>query len=138
MDTKEQAKRLGQSYLTVAQAAEQLGVHPSTIRRWIDAGLLRAYRVGPKRIALKETDLRRAVAPRTSGTGVDGSKPKIRDHMTKEEQRRGLKALAELERLSAQLAAKYGKPDVEGWVLINEARDERTRHLMEISEGHHE
>lgn len=137
MDTKEQEKRLGQSYLTVAQAAEQLGVHPSTIRRWIDAGILPAYRLGPKRIAVKQSELERVVVPRRlrNGRGRDIGQPKIRDRMTKAEQRRGLKALAELERFSAELEAKYGKPDVESWVLINEARDERTRHLVEISEG---
>lgn len=32
--------------LTPREAARFLGVHPNTLRRWSDAGLLEAYRVG--------------------------------------------------------------------------------------------
>ena len=32
----------------VAKAAEYLSVHPNTIRRWADDGIIRAYRIGPK------------------------------------------------------------------------------------------
>ena len=35
--------------LSVGQAAEMLSVHPDTIRRWAAGGLLRVYRVGPRR-----------------------------------------------------------------------------------------
>ncbi|MBN1855962.1 MAG: helix-turn-helix domain-containing protein [Dehalococcoidia bacterium] len=35
--------------LSTAQAAEMLGVHPNTIRNWADAGLLNAFRIGPRR-----------------------------------------------------------------------------------------
>ena len=35
--------------LSTAQAAEILSVHPNTIRNWADAGLLSAYRIGPRR-----------------------------------------------------------------------------------------
>ena len=35
--------------LSVGQAAEVLGVHPDTLRRWGAGGLLRVYRVGPRR-----------------------------------------------------------------------------------------
>ncbi len=31
---------------TTTQAAQQLGVHPRTVERWIAAGKLRAFRVG--------------------------------------------------------------------------------------------
>ncbi|HEY7062508.1 MAG TPA: helix-turn-helix domain-containing protein, partial [Chloroflexota bacterium] len=48
---------------TVAQAARRLGVHPSTIWRWIDAERLPAYRVGPKNIRIKASDLERMVQP---------------------------------------------------------------------------
>jgi excisionase family DNA binding protein len=129
MDTKDHEKRLGQSYLTVAQAAERLGVHASTIRRWIAAGILRAYRLGPKRIAVKQSDLGRVVVPRR-GDANGVSERKIPGRMTKAQQRRGLKALADARRLREKLAAKYGKSPVEGWVLLNESREERTRQLM--------
>jgi excisionase family DNA binding protein len=35
--------------ITVAEAAERLGVHHMTIRRWIREGRLRAFRVGDVR-----------------------------------------------------------------------------------------
>ncbi|MCH8991003.1 MAG: helix-turn-helix domain-containing protein [Acidobacteria bacterium] len=35
--------------LTVSQAADLLHVHPDTLRRWAAKGLLRSYRVGPRR-----------------------------------------------------------------------------------------
>lgn len=34
--------------MSVAQAAEQTGMHPKTIRRWIKDGILRARRPGEK------------------------------------------------------------------------------------------
>ena len=35
--------------VTVGQAAAILSVHPDTLRRWASAGVLRVYRVGPRR-----------------------------------------------------------------------------------------
>ena len=32
----------------VSEAAEQLGVHTNTVRRWSSRGLLKAYRIGPR------------------------------------------------------------------------------------------
>ena len=133
---KEHEERIGSSYLTVDEAAERVGVHPSTIRRWIDTGRLSAYRLGPKRIGIKHSDLddvprRVTVKPRPVAAGES----RIPGRLTREEQERGLQALENLKRLSAQIAARYGKPDVESWVLIDEAREERTRRLLEISEG---
>ena len=34
--------------LTIREACRLLGVHPNTLRRWTDSGLLRAYRLGPR------------------------------------------------------------------------------------------
>ena len=44
-------------YLSVQQAAERVGVHPKTVRRWIAAGHLTAYRVGPRLIRVNPDDL---------------------------------------------------------------------------------
>lgn len=62
---------IAQPYLTVTQAAEYLSVHPSTIRRWIDRGLLPAYRLGEKRIGVRPCDLARLVAPRPPLQGYE-------------------------------------------------------------------
>ncbi|MBI2872514.1 MAG: helix-turn-helix domain-containing protein [Chloroflexi bacterium] len=34
--------------LTVAQVAALLNVHPNTVRRWAELGVLRALRIGPR------------------------------------------------------------------------------------------
>jgi excisionase family DNA binding protein len=129
---------LSEPYLTVGQAAEQLSVHPSTIRRWIDRGRLTAYRLGEKRIGVRPSDLARLIAPRPPRPGQGGrlgrSERPATPRLTKEEQRRGLQALAELERLSATIAARHGPLTPESWELLDESRDERTRDLMRTVE----
>jgi excisionase family DNA binding protein len=50
-------------YCTVAEAARQLKVSVSTIWRWINAGSLTAYRVGPRRIRIKRKDLKALIRP---------------------------------------------------------------------------
>ncbi len=35
--------------LTVSEVAAWLKVHPNTVRRWSQRGLIKAYRVGPRR-----------------------------------------------------------------------------------------
>ncbi len=37
-----------QGMLTVRDVCQFLNVHPNSVRRWADLGLLRAYRVGPR------------------------------------------------------------------------------------------
>lgn len=61
--------------------------------------------------------------------------PPMAPRLTKAEQRRGLEALAELERLSAAIAARQGKLTPELWELLNRSRDERTRDLLRAVEG---
>lgn len=54
--------------ISAAAAAEELGVHPATIRRMISRGELPAYKLGPKSIRIARSDLdrfkhRRPVTP---------------------------------------------------------------------------
>ena len=56
-------RRSERNYYTVSEAAEVLGVSPSTIWRWIDAGRLPAYRVGLRSIRIKKEDLGLSAAP---------------------------------------------------------------------------
>jgi excisionase family DNA binding protein len=43
------AKPPRQSMLTVDEVAVAIHVHPNTVRQWSDRGLLKAYRLGPRR-----------------------------------------------------------------------------------------
>lgn len=39
---------LSNTMLSVLEVADLLHVHPNTLRRWSDAGLIRAYRISPR------------------------------------------------------------------------------------------
>lgn len=47
--------------LSIAQVADLYGLHPRTVRRYIAAGKLLAYRIGPRMIRLDEDQVRRAL-----------------------------------------------------------------------------
>ena len=49
MATQIAQSRKQRDLMTVGQAAEVLGIHPETLRRWAAGGLLNVYRVGPRR-----------------------------------------------------------------------------------------
>jgi excisionase family DNA binding protein len=60
-----------QGDLTIAQVAEKLGVHKNSVRNWISEGLLPAYRVGPRTVRIRLTDLNAAtVAYKAGGQGI--------------------------------------------------------------------
>lgn len=49
-------------------AADSIGVHPRTLRRWIADGKLTAYRVGPRMIKINLDDLATLVRPINGAT----------------------------------------------------------------------
>jgi len=65
------ARAYAKDYYTVAEAAEALGVSPSTIWRWIKSRRLPAYRVGPKNIRIEKADLEAAVRPAREENSVE-------------------------------------------------------------------
>jgi excisionase family DNA binding protein len=129
---------LADRFLSVGAAAEQLSVHPSTIRRWIDSGRLRAYRLGEKRIGVRRSDLEELATPRPArAVGKDfvaeADLPLPR-RMTQEQQRRALELADEFDRVQEEQLARQGKFTPESWELINQARDERSEQLMRAAE----
>jgi len=125
---------LDEAYLTVAEAAARLRVNPSTIRRWIAKGSLPASRVGQRRVALKESDVAAMIAPIQGMRDVPTlTPPDERPYvppLTPEERQRIEEFLERAERRLAEWREQpSGKPIPPSWVLLNEARDERTEQL---------
>lgn len=124
-------------YVRVAEAAKRLRVSQPTIWRWIKAGRLPAYRVGPKTIRIKVADLanvvqlvgpRREVSPVPSATA--GHAAIEISPMTEEERRRGVAALKEIDDLQERMAAERGgQPFPSSVKLIHKMREERSHDL---------
>ncbi len=57
------AKADESQYYTVPEAARKLRVSSTTVWRWIQAGKLRAFRVGPKSIRIVKEDLEAVISP---------------------------------------------------------------------------
>ncbi len=116
------------SSLTVAEAAKRLGVSSQTIWRWIDRGILPAFRVGPKRVRISVADLAGVRRPRPQRS--ERPDPAPRAEMSPEQQEAGLRWLEEARLTRARMLAKRGGvPFSPSWELINEARDERMADL---------
>jgi excisionase family DNA binding protein len=115
--------------LTVTEAAELLRVAPSTIRRWIRDGDVRAYRVGKRRVGLRRSDLAAVVEP-TRTRGQDDRGGITIPELTEEEWTRGIAAVERL-RERHRAYRESGRTDhvTPSWVLINEAREERSKQL---------
>ncbi len=63
----------GSALLSVPEAARLLGISRTTVSRWIGAGKLPAYRVGPKNIRIKKEDLEKVVQPARPAQQKGGS-----------------------------------------------------------------
>jgi excisionase family DNA binding protein len=120
--------RFKDEYVTVAEAAELLGVAQSTIRRWIREERVPAYRLGDRRILLRRHDLEGLAVPIYPLKEVDLSlRPPL---MTDEEQARAWEALRKLDEFVAEIMKERGgKPFRSVVEDIREMREERTREL---------
>ncbi len=70
----ETARIHDREYYTVPEVARMLKVSPSTVWRWLEAGDLPAYRVGPRAIRISKQDLDTIITPvraRITGAPVD-------------------------------------------------------------------
>ena len=135
-DTPRPRRNSADDFVTVREAAETLGVSPSTVWRWVDAGNLPASRVGPKAIRIRRGDVEAAIRPRQINS-ARGSEWRIytdideaRVPLTSEERRRGLEAVARLEKLAKKiLKRRKGVPLPDSAEIIREAREERSRQI---------
>lgn len=57
----------------IAQAAEYADVHPLTIRRWIAAGRIPGYRLGPKLLKVDLNELEAMLEPIPAAGGPDAA-----------------------------------------------------------------
>ena len=57
--------------MTLQDVADELGVDPRTVRRWIADGLIPAYRLGPQRLRFRRSEVEAfidaSVVPTDSG-----------------------------------------------------------------------
>lgn len=120
----------GAQLLTAPQAARLLGVHLSTIRRWIRERKLPAYRIGEKGVRVRASDVALLISP-LHATPENGEHTSLRGRDRKrrlsvEDQQRGLAILADLE----QLDREFG-PDLlpDSTEFIHQMREERTEEL---------
>jgi excisionase family DNA binding protein len=49
--------------VSIHQAADYADVHPITVRRWVRAGRLRAYRVGPRLLKIDLNEVESMLTP---------------------------------------------------------------------------
>lgn len=129
----------GDELLTIAEATEVLKVGRATLHRWLKAGRLRAYQVGPKAVRIRRGDLQAMMKPAYGGQVSDATEREphaghtlqttIRP-LTEAEVQRGLAALARSQELTARmLAERGGVPFSPSWPLIREAREERAEQV---------
>jgi excisionase family DNA binding protein len=127
-------RALDEEYVTVAEAATLLRVATSTVRRWIREGVVPAYRIGRRRVALKRDDLSSLITP--VGPDMETSDKVVGDQnweprrLTPEERQQALEALDRAQELAKRTyEERGGKLFPPAWITINEQRDERTRQL---------
>lgn len=102
-------------YVSVKEAANILHLHPSSVWRLIDAGVLPAVRFGRRKLMLRRQDLAMAATPASAV-----QKPAT---LTPEERRRALEALDRLAAIrEALFEANEHKLFPPSWQLLDEIR----------------
>lgn len=120
-------------YLTIAEAAELVRVSPSTIRRWIASGKLHPIRPGERTVRIARAELTHngdTRRDREAGSNKVSDSRRWREPIPLEERKRRLAVIERLELLRQEQREKYGIADKEGWEILHELREERTRQLM--------
>ncbi len=121
--------------VTVAEAAKLLKVSIVTVHRWIKRGLLPSCHVGPRAVRIRRSDLEnmiRPMEPKSEHRASQGEPwtPHRTTPYTEEEKQRMLDGMERARKLGEQiLERRGGEPLEEAWIIINEARDERSRQI---------
>ena len=131
--------QLDADLLTIPEAARLLRVSAVTLHRWIKDGRLLAYRVGPRKIRIRRTDLSTMFAP-THREEVTPMKESMRTPadftirpLTDEEVQRGLTALEDAAALGKRILARTGgQPLASSAPIIRKAREERSRRFRDL------
>ena len=125
--------------LTIAETAKLLKVTPTTVRRYISAGQLPAFKVG-RGVRIRKEAIENFLTPVTptcpgATAQEEGGPMRAIERtsvplLTSEEQRQVLAAIEQGKRERAELAARYRELPVPSSVeLLEEARAQRTREL---------
>ncbi len=123
--------------LTTAEAAKLLKISVVTLQRWLKQGRLRAFRLGPRAVRIRRSDLDELLLPLTPEAGhilfetekVYKSLDEI-PRLTEDEKRKQLEAIEAARAFREEVAARRGgKPFSPSWPLIRKAREERSRQL---------
>jgi excisionase family DNA binding protein len=126
------ATRIDDQFLTIAEAADLVRVHRSTIQRMIARGALPSYRIGERGVRIKRSDLESAMlsGARSAGQAEPVDARSLVRPLTEEERRRMKDTIAVLRKLQEEQKQRYGGVyPVDSSILLNEARDERTAQL---------
>ena len=114
--------------LSVREAAKLLRVSESTVWRWIDSGRLKAYKLGPKRVCLRRTELGPILRPVGPTSSRDISQ--YLSPMSPGPKESADVVIARARALQEKILARRGGQLLpESWIDINEARDERSKDL---------
>ena len=123
-------------FLTVAEAAKLLKVSTLTLHRWLKAGRLPAYHVGPKAVRIRRGDLAAVLTPayRQEVTPMTEAHPTpIQVTLRPLSENEVAQALAALKHAqahrAAMIASRSGQPLAESWPLIREERERRAEQL---------
>jgi excisionase family DNA binding protein len=66
---------LESSWLTLSKASELLGIHPTTLRAWVDAGMVHAFLTPGGHRRFKESELRAFLESRRANLSPRGAEP---------------------------------------------------------------
>lgn len=126
--------------LTLAETAQLLKVSVVTLKRWLRQGHLTAYRVGPRALRIRRTDLDALLSPAGQERARNGQEDPTDSTeapdgaalrpLREEEARQQLEVLRESEGLIERMRIRRnGTPLPASWRLIHQAREERARRL---------